>query len=197
VLFDGVSRLFPPFLKVERALKKQNNKFFCSIKFAVYIYNRPLINRFRECGHSAISAKIGTHTFVYPKQGGKDICLAWALQGSCSSNCCCATKLTRYNAATLPALHTLFDVCGVHSPASTRAGTRAAPVARPSFPLIPVPSIPRRRLAHLTRSDLSPDGKTLRSDDPLTPPFQQNPIGNATRGVWRPATLHLLAPPAW
>jgi hypothetical protein len=81
--------------------------------------DRRLMNRFRDCGHSAISAMIGTHSVVYPKQGGKDICLAWALKGSCSSNCRRVAQHTRYNAATMAALHTLLDVCGVPSPAST------------------------------------------------------------------------------
>ena len=75
--------------------------------------DRRLMARFRGCGHANISDMVGTHTVTYPKQGGKDVCMAWALKGSCAANCRRKDQHVRYNQATMTALHKFLDDCGV------------------------------------------------------------------------------------
>jgi hypothetical protein len=75
--------------------------------------DRRLMNRFKNCGHSTITAMIGTNSVTYPKHGGASICMAWALKGSCSSGCKRVAQHVRYGPAVTTALNKLLDDCGV------------------------------------------------------------------------------------
>jgi hypothetical protein len=72
-----------------------------------------LMTRFKDSGHPTITAMVGNLQLEYPKQGGKPVCMAWALKGSCSSNCKRATQHVRYSLETVKALHKFLDDCGV------------------------------------------------------------------------------------
>ena len=72
-----------------------------------------LTGRFANSGHSSLKALMEGHTVTVPKQGGKDVCLAWALKGSCSRQCRRADMHTRYTTATVRKLNQLLTDCGV------------------------------------------------------------------------------------
>jgi hypothetical protein len=78
--------------------------------------DRRLVNRFKDSGHLTISAMIGGRPLEFPKQGGKSICMTWALKGACSSNCKRAAQHVRLSQTTITALHKLLDDCGVANP---------------------------------------------------------------------------------
>ena len=46
-----------------------------------------LINRFKDSGHTAISAMTKDKDFTVPKVSGTDVCLSWALKGQCTTTC--------------------------------------------------------------------------------------------------------------
>ena len=71
------------------------------------------MQRFRESGHGTISAMIGNHEVEYPKIGGKEVCLTWALKGSCVTGCKRKDLHVRYGRPTIQKLHALMDACGV------------------------------------------------------------------------------------
>jgi hypothetical protein len=73
--------------------------------------DRALVQRFKDSGHRNISGMIGDRTVAFPKHNGKDVCLAWALKGSCMSNCKRATNHAKYGTATNRALHALLTQC--------------------------------------------------------------------------------------
>ena len=72
-----------------------------------------LMNRFKECGHASIKSMIGNHSVAVPKVGGKEICLAWALRGTCSGNCKRKDQHKQYSRDTVAKVHALMDTCGV------------------------------------------------------------------------------------
>lgn len=78
--------------------------------------DRRLTSRFKDSGHPNITAMVGNLQLEYPKQGGKPVCMAWALKGNCSTNCKRATQHVRYNLETVKALHKFLDDCGVANP---------------------------------------------------------------------------------
>jgi hypothetical protein len=71
------------------------------------------VKRFGESGHQTITAMIGDRKLEYPKQGPKQICMAWALKGSCPANCRRADMHVRYNADTVKALNKFLTDCEV------------------------------------------------------------------------------------
>jgi hypothetical protein len=75
--------------------------------------DRRLMKRFGESGHQTITAMIGDRKLEYPKQGPKQVCMAWALKGSCPANCRRADMHVRYNADTVKALNKFLTDCGV------------------------------------------------------------------------------------
>jgi hypothetical protein len=72
-----------------------------------------LMNRFKDCGHASIKSMIGSHGVTVPKIAGKEICLAWALRGSCSSNCKRKDQHKQYSRDVVSKIHALMDTCGV------------------------------------------------------------------------------------
>ena len=75
--------------------------------------DRDLMRRFRDSGHTTISAMMNGHDVQVPKVNGKNVCLIWALKGECSSACKRAAQHTRYNASTVRAINNLMTRCGV------------------------------------------------------------------------------------
>ena len=75
-----------------------------------------LMTRFKDCGHSSIKSMIGDHQVAVPKLGGKEICLSWALRGSCSNNCKRKDQHKQYSRDVVQKIHALMDTCGVASP---------------------------------------------------------------------------------
>jgi hypothetical protein len=74
-----------------------------------------LVRRFTDTGHRTIKAMTGDRTLTIPKQGGKEICLTWALKGACNSNCRRKDAHVTYNRDTIAKLHQLMTDCGVPS----------------------------------------------------------------------------------
>lgn len=72
--------------------------------------------RFQGSGHTTISAMIGGRSLTYPSQGGKPVCMSWALKGSCNTNCKRAAQHVRYSQTTVTALHAFLTECGVANP---------------------------------------------------------------------------------
>ena len=72
-----------------------------------------LMTRFKDCGHASIKSMIGNHNVTVPKVGGKEICLAWALRGACSSNCKRKDQHKQCSRDTVSKIHALMDACGV------------------------------------------------------------------------------------
>lgn len=75
--------------------------------------DQALLARFAGCGHTSIKELMEGHTTTIPKQGGKEVCLAWALRGSCTRACRRADMHVRYSAATVRKLNQLLTDCGV------------------------------------------------------------------------------------
>ena len=67
-----------------------------------------LLQCFRECEHTTISAMIGSNTVEIPKMNGRDICLSWALKGTCSGNCKRKDQHKTYSHDTHNKLHALM-----------------------------------------------------------------------------------------
>jgi hypothetical protein len=78
--------------------------------------DKRLMERYKESGHATITALIGGRKLDFPTHGGKSVCMAWALKGSCSGNCKRAGQHVRYGAETKKALHKFLDDCGVTDP---------------------------------------------------------------------------------
>jgi hypothetical protein len=72
-----------------------------------------LMNRFKDCGHASIKSMIGNHSVTVPKISGKEICLAWALRGTCSGNCKRKDQHKQYSRDVVAKIHALMDTCGV------------------------------------------------------------------------------------
>ena len=75
--------------------------------------DQALLTRFRDCGHSSIKSMIGEHAVTVPKIGGKEICLSWALRGTCSNNCKRKEQHKQYSRDVVQKIHALMDACGV------------------------------------------------------------------------------------
>ena len=75
--------------------------------------NPGLVRRFNECGHTSIKSMMEGHKVSVPKQGGKEVCLTWALKGQCGRNCRRAAMHVRYTPATVTKLNQLLTDCGV------------------------------------------------------------------------------------
>ncbi len=78
--------------------------------------DRNLIVRFRDSTHTSIGSLMEGHEVEIPKHQGREVCLTWALKGSCSANCRRAAAHTRYPASVNAKLHSLLDACGVANP---------------------------------------------------------------------------------
>ena len=72
-----------------------------------------LMTRIKDSGHASIKSMIGNHNVTVPKVGGKEICLAWALRGACSSNCKRKDQHKQCSRDTVSKIHALMDTCGV------------------------------------------------------------------------------------
>ena len=75
--------------------------------------DRRLLSRFRDSGHSTISALMQGHDVTIPKHGNQQVCLTWALKGECSTGCRRQAQHVRYGRSTVQALHSMLDACGV------------------------------------------------------------------------------------
>ena len=72
-----------------------------------------LMTRYREGGFQTISSMLEGHDVTIPKHAGKDVCLSWALKGSCSATCKRKAAHVRYSRDTIKSIHDLMDSCGV------------------------------------------------------------------------------------
>ena len=75
-----------------------------------------LMRRFRDSPFSKISEMTAGHEATIPKHNGKEVCLAWALKGSCSASCRRKDQHVRYPPAVMTKLHQLLTTCGVANP---------------------------------------------------------------------------------
>jgi len=75
-----------------------------------------LMGRFRDSGHATITSMMAGKGATVPQVNGKDICLSWALKGSCNSNCKRKEQHINYSRAVVQGLHALMDTCGVANP---------------------------------------------------------------------------------
>ena len=75
-----------------------------------------LMQRFRDSEFSKISDMLSGRDVTIPKHAGKDVCLAWALKGSCSARCSRKEQHVRYGPRVLSQLHELLTTCGVANP---------------------------------------------------------------------------------
>jgi hypothetical protein len=74
---------------------------------------RRLVSRYKDSGHASITAMVGGRQLDFPKQGGKAVCMTWALRGACNPTCKRKDMHVRYNGETNTALHAFMDECGV------------------------------------------------------------------------------------
>ena len=72
-----------------------------------------LRHRFATHGPSTISAMTQGHQVEIPKHAGKEICLTWALKGTCTRGCRRKEQHVRYSQDTIRAVHSLMDACDV------------------------------------------------------------------------------------
>ena len=72
-----------------------------------------LMTRYREAGFSTITAMTGDNEVEVPKHAGKEVCLSWALKGSCSATCKRKASHVRYPRDTIKEIHKVLDACGV------------------------------------------------------------------------------------
>jgi len=75
--------------------------------------DRALMGRFRDSGHATITSMMAGKGATVPQVDGKDICLSWALKGSCNSNCKRKEQHINYSRSVVQGLHALMDTCGV------------------------------------------------------------------------------------
>ncbi|MGL5814328.1 MAG: hypothetical protein ACRCYW_13515 [Aeromonas sp.] len=75
-----------------------------------------LKRRYDASGHTSIGSLLGGRSVTVPKRGGKDICLTWALRGSCNSGCKRADNHVRYSVTINRAIGTILNECGVPNP---------------------------------------------------------------------------------
>ena len=72
-----------------------------------------LMTRFRDSGFPSIGKMLEGHEVTIPKHAGKDVCLAWALKGQCSSGCKRQESHKSYPRSVVAKIHELMDTCGV------------------------------------------------------------------------------------
>ena len=53
------------------------------------------------------------HQVEIPKHSGKEICLTWALKGTCTRGCRRKEQNVRYSQDTIRAVHALMDTCDI------------------------------------------------------------------------------------
>ena len=75
--------------------------------------DQALMNRYQAAGHSTITGMLEGHDVTIPQHAGKDVCLAWALKGSCSAMCKRKAAHVRYSRDTIKSIHKVLDDCGV------------------------------------------------------------------------------------
>jgi hypothetical protein len=75
--------------------------------------DRKLMNRYKSSGMNSITTMMGGRDLEFPKHNGSAVCMAWALKGSCSTNCKRSSQHVRYGQDTNKALHKFMDDCGV------------------------------------------------------------------------------------
>jgi hypothetical protein len=75
--------------------------------------DRKLMNRYKASGMNSITTMMGGRDLEFPKHNGSPVCMAWALKGSCSTNCKRSAQHMRYSQDTNKALHKFMDECGV------------------------------------------------------------------------------------
>ena len=71
------------------------------------------MTRCREAGFSTITAMMGDNKVGTPKHAGKEVCLSWALKGSCSATCKGKTSHVRCPRDTIKEIHKVLDACGI------------------------------------------------------------------------------------
>ena len=72
-----------------------------------------LRHRFATHGPATISAMTQGHQVEIPKHAGKEICLTWALKGTCNRGCRRKEQHVRYSQDTIRAVHALMDACDI------------------------------------------------------------------------------------
>ena len=72
-----------------------------------------LQKRFSDSPHNAISAMLQGKTYTIPKHNNKEICLSWALKGSCHTNCRRKDSHVRYPESVTKKIHQLLTDCEV------------------------------------------------------------------------------------
>ena len=74
-----------------------------------------LMRRFAQSDFQSISAMVeaGGDDASIPKLNDKDVCLVWALKGTCTRNCKRKSQHKPYGRSIVNGLHTLMDQCGV------------------------------------------------------------------------------------
>ena len=75
-----------------------------------------LFARHQNSGKSSISALLEGHDVVIPKQGGKPVCLTWALKGTCTTGCKRHRSHITCTRTTNGKIHALLTTCGVANP---------------------------------------------------------------------------------
>ena len=75
-----------------------------------------LVRRFKDSGHSSISAMMSVNEAPIPKHKGKAVCLVWALKGECSATCKRKDQHVRYPGDTTVKIHDFLTACGVANP---------------------------------------------------------------------------------
>ena len=75
--------------------------------------DQALLTRYKDSGHASIRSLIGDHSVTPPKVNGQEICLMWALRGSCTSSCKRKAMHKTYSRDVNQKIHALLDTCGV------------------------------------------------------------------------------------
>ena len=72
-----------------------------------------LLERFRNSGHTTISAMLAGHNVDIPTRNNKSICLSWCLRGKCTTTCKRKTEHQQYSRDINNQVHELMTKCGV------------------------------------------------------------------------------------
>ena len=72
-----------------------------------------LLKRFENSRFTSVTEMLNEGNGTAPKHNGEDVCLTWALKGSCTSKCKRSGSHVTYPASVNKKLHALLDGCGV------------------------------------------------------------------------------------
>jgi hypothetical protein len=72
-----------------------------------------LQKRYKDTGSPALSVTMASNADKIPKAGNHEMCLSWALQGKCHTNCPCKSNHRDIGINATSRLHNFLDLCNI------------------------------------------------------------------------------------